>query len=232
MKASEAVLLDSQLANLKAIQARRAHNKIDSYYPAEGPLRRELYSKHLSFFSAGKEHRERAFIAANRVGKTEGVGGYEVACHMTGRYPEWWEGKRFEEPVRVWACGDTAKSVRNILQVKMLGPIRTMGTGMIPGDELVHTVKKIGVPDAIELAYVRHRSGKTSMMTFMSYDQRREAFQGSDLDIIWLDEEPPMDIYAECLVRLMTTGGILLFTFTPLEGLTELVLSFLPGGRV
>jgi hypothetical protein len=59
-------------------------NRIDSYYPDEGPLRRELYPKHLEFFRAGVEHRERCFLAANRVGKTEGVGGYELTCHLTG----------------------------------------------------------------------------------------------------------------------------------------------------
>ncbi len=44
--------------------------------------------------------------------------------------------------------------------------------------------------------------------------------------------QPPMDIYAECLLRTMTTNGLLILTFTPLQGLTELVLSFLPGGRL
>jgi hypothetical protein len=56
---------------------RASENRIDSYYPDGGPLRRELYPKHLEFFRAGIEHRERCFLAANRVGKTEGVGGYE-----------------------------------------------------------------------------------------------------------------------------------------------------------
>ena len=58
---------------------RVSENRIDSYYPDDGPLRRELYPKHLEFFRAGIEHRERCFLAANRVGKTEGVGGYEHA---------------------------------------------------------------------------------------------------------------------------------------------------------
>ena len=54
--------------------------------------------------------------------------------------------------------------------------------------------------------------------------------------MIWLDEEPPSDIYAECLLRTTATagfgGGILMATFTPLQGLTELVETFLPGGTV
>ena len=56
----------------------RARNRIHRFYPDQGPLRRELYPKHLAFFAAGAEHRERLMMAANRVGKTEGVGAYEV----------------------------------------------------------------------------------------------------------------------------------------------------------
>jgi phage terminase large subunit-like protein len=71
-----------------------------------------------------------------------------------------------------------------------------------------------------------------SVLIFKSYDQRREAFQGTEQDVIWLDEEPPLGIYTECLLRTMTTGGHLLCTFTPLLGLSEVVLSFLPGGQL
>ena len=204
----------------------------DSYNVEQWPTTRELYPKHLSFFAAGKRHRERAFIAANKIGKTEGGGGYEITCHMTGRYPPWWSGKRFCHPVKVWACGDTSKSVREILQDKILGPMGNFGVGMIPADSIVHTVAKAGVADAVELVYIRHATGKNSVPTFKSYNQRREAFQGTDMDVIWLDEEPPMDIYSECLMRTMVTGGLVMLTFTPLLGLTELVLSFLPGGKL
>jgi hypothetical protein len=63
---------------------RLAHNAIDRYYPEKGPLRRELYGKHMEFFWAGSIYRERCAICANRVGKTEGMGGYETALHLTG----------------------------------------------------------------------------------------------------------------------------------------------------
>jgi phage terminase large subunit-like protein len=231
------ILSDSSrfLEKLEAIQASRSFRKIDSYYPKTGPLRRELYPKQMDFFRAGIEHRERLLLAANRVGKTEGVGAYEITLHATGVYPEWWPGYRFDRPVKVWACGDTAKTVRDIIQEKTIGPKESSGTGMFPGHSIVHTVPKAGVPDAIEIAYLRHApTGKNSVINFKSYDQGRRSFQGTEQDIIWLDEEPPLDIYTECLLRTMDTGkgaGLLLCTFTPIQGLTELVLEFLPGGK-
>ena len=37
-----------------------------------------------------------------------------------------------------------------------------------------------------------------------------------------------MDVYGECLVRTMTTDGIVMLTFTPLAGMSDVVISFLP----
>src|SRR6267142_7227349 len=85
------------LALLKKREQIVNHNRIDTFYPEAGPLRRELYPRHLEFFAAGAMHRERMFLAANRVGKTEGVGAYETTLHLTGRYPAWWQGRRFDK---------------------------------------------------------------------------------------------------------------------------------------
>lgn len=201
-------------------------------YPDEGPLRRELYAKHLHFFREGAAQRERLFMAANRVGKTEGAGGYEVACHLTGVYPHWWEGRRFDKPVKIWAAGDTSQTVRDILQFKLLGEITSIGTGLILGEAIVDTKRRAGnVPDLIETVRVKHVSGGVSVLVFKSYDQGREVFQGTEQDVIWLDEEPPMDVYVECLTRTMTCNGLVMLTFTPLRGISEVVLSFLPDGR-
>jgi len=211
-------------------------HRLLSYYPETGPLRRDLYPRHMEFFRFGATERERLFMAANRVGKTEGAGGYEMALHLTGEYPEWWEGRRFAEPVKAWACGDTSQTVRDIVQFKLLGPINALGTGLIPGDSIIDTKRRAGsVPDLIETVRIKHKSGGTSVLTFKSYDQGREAFQGTEQNVVWLDEEPPADVYSECLLRTMPTatftGGIVMLTFTPLRGISDVVLSFLPDGR-
>ena len=71
---------------------------------------RRKYPKHMEFLGAGKEWRERCAMMANRVGKTFGLGGYEMSCHLTGLYPDWWDeigGRRFYTPISAWAAGDT-----------------------------------------------------------------------------------------------------------------------------
>jgi phage terminase large subunit-like protein len=218
---------------------RRAQRRRQRYFPDTGPLRRALYPKHREFFAAGRTHRTRLLCAANRVGKTEGAGGFELSYHLTGDYPAWWEGRRFAHPVRTWAAGDTAKTTRDILQLKLLGEPGAFGTGLIPGEALVETKPKAGLPDAVEIVRVRHASGGTSTLLFKSYDQKREAFQGTEQDVILLDEEPPLAIYTECLLRttpiegaVTPRDGLLMLTFTPLLGMSDTVLQFLPDGAM
>jgi phage terminase large subunit-like protein len=217
---------------------RKKERKLYFYYPDSGPLRRELYKKHLAFFKAGPNFRERLFLAANRIGKTEGAGGYEMVLHLTGDYPEWWEGKRFKKPISAWAAGDTSQTVRDILQHKLLGSLNDIGTGLIPKDAIHSFSRKTGTAQAVDTIYVKHKSGGISELTLKSYDQKREAFQGTKKDVIWLDEEPPLDVYTECLLRTMDTSGkgsadgMIMLTFTPLRGMSEVVMSFLPGGQI
>lgn len=196
---------------------------------------RHKYGKHLEFFRVGAEYRERCLMAANRVGKTYGGGGYETACHLTGLYPAWWEGRRFDAPVRWWAAGKTNETTRDIVQTTLLGdiafagPRKTVsGTGMVPGDLIGGITWKQGVADLVDTIKVKHVSGKWSVLGLKSYQQGRGSFEGTAQHGIWLDEEPPLDVYGECLIRTATTNGIIMLTFTPLEGLSDTVLQFQP----
>lgn len=224
--------LDITYGDVMAARAelkRRAGRKLWTYYPDEGPLRRELYPKHLAFFEAGAVHRERAAMAANRVGKSEGIGAYEVTLHLTGRYPDWWKGRRFDRPVNFLCGGDTGTTTRDIIVAKLLGPKEDRGTGMIPREDLGAIAPYNGIPGHVDYAKVKHvPTGGWSTVQFRSYDQGREAWQGTERDGGWCDEEPPEEIYTELLLRTMTTKGIIIATFTPLRGLTNVALSFLP----
>lgn len=226
------------LALLEEQELRRSRNKIQSFYPDEGPLRRELYPRHMEFFRAGAQYRERCFLAANRIGKSEGAGGYETTLHLTGKYPYWWEGRRFSKPVRAVAAGKSNETTRDIIQAKLFGGIQRAGgrefdgTGLVPHAAIGPCTWKQGVSDLADTVRVKHASGGWSTLALKSYQQGRGSFEGTEREVIWLDEEPPMDIYGECLIRTATTGGIVYTTFTPLDGMTQMALSFLPGGRI
>lgn len=210
---------------LDELDRRRRTRLIETMFPDRGPLRRELYPRHLQFFLSGALNDERVFMAGNRVGKTVAAG-TELTYHLTGQYPDWWEGRRFKHAVRALASGDTHDTTRDIIQDKMLGGTTDeslYGTGLIPGDLIVSWTKRMGVPGAVEKITVKHVSGENSELWLRSYVQGRKIFQGFELDIFWPDEECPEDVYEEGQVRLLTTGGISMLTFTPLNGLTPLV---------
>lgn len=236
---SEQVELIEHLSWLEKYKSQR---RFYSYFPDQDTTdefgktiyRRDKYPKHIEFFSAGKDYRERCFLAANRIGKTV-AGAYEVTCHLTGLYPDWWSGRRFKSPTRIWAAGKTNETTRDILQSTLLGEIEFnnarkgfAGTGVIPGDLVGDATWKQGVADLADTVKIKHVSGKWSTLGLKSYQQGRGSFEGTAQHGIWLDEEPPIEIYGECLTRTATTGGIVMITFTPLEGLSETVMQFLP----
>ena len=211
---------------LEVLAADKKYNVFRDTFPVEGDLSIHNYKKHKEFFKAGKDHRERAFIAANRVGKSIAAC-YEIVCHTTGLYPDWWEGRKYTRPVKFWLGGDTASTCRDILQNKLLGNVGDFGSGMIPKECICDTRPRRNVPDAVEVIRIKHKSGGVSELTLKTYDQGREVWQGTECDGIFLDEECPMDIYGEAIIRTMTTGGFTVLTFTPLSGLTDVVLYFL-----
>jgi phage terminase large subunit-like protein len=223
------LLLDPRV--LAAERGRRARRRIDTYFPDSGALRRELYVKHLEFFRAGRLHRERLFMAGNRVGKSD-TGCYEDVLHLTGAYPVWWEGRRFETPIEAWVAGETNATTRDILQLKLLGRWGEFGTGLIPADAIVDHSSKRGLPDAVDSLYLKHASGGVSMLGFKAYSEGRGNFQGTAKHLIHFDEEPSMEVYAEALMRTMIVpgtdlGGLMLVTFTPLLGWTDVVTAYL-----
>lgn len=217
---------------LEARQERKDRRRFFEFFPDEGPFRRELYRKQIAFFSASREHAESLLMGGNRSGKTVS-GAYAMTCHLTGRYPPWWDGKRFDGPIDAWAAGTTNETTRDIVQKELFGPPDRIGTGMIPGDDILGKPRfRQNSNFSIDYASVRHVSGGTSTIGLKSYEQRRKAFEGTARHVVWLDEEPPADIYSECLLRTATVDGIIFITFTPLEGATEVVRSFIEGATL
>jgi phage terminase large subunit-like protein len=183
------------------------------------------YPKQRFFHELGASKRERTLFAGNQLGKTLAAGN-EGACHATGIYPEDWKGKRFSKPTRAWAAGVTGESTRDNPQRILLGPVGSSGTGTIPKSHIIKMSSARGVPDAVETVLVKHVSGGTSQITFKAYADGREKWQGESLDWVWFDEEPPLEIYTEGLTRTNATKGVVFCTFTPLLGMSDVVMRF------
>lgn len=192
-------------------------------------LQYEPYGYQTKFHTEGQDCAQRILMAANRVGKTY-CGAAETAYHLTGDYPEWWEGRKFNRPVRAWAAGESNDTTRDIIQKELFGnpqdPTRK-GTGAIPLKNIIETIRKPGVPNAYSAALVKHKAGGNSQISFKAYEQGFEKFMGESVDVIWLDEEPKQEIFSQCITRTADTGGIVYMTFTPERGMTSVVSAFM-----
>lgn len=227
MQNSPTTTLPASLRNLPPKQAllrllqeqkrRQDRNKLSRYKP---------YPKQIEFHNAGATKRERLFRAGNQLGKTWSSA-YETAYHMTGMYPDWWQGKKWSRGVTGWALGESMESTRDTMQRLIMGRPGEWGTGTIPQDRIIDVKRAQGIADSIDCVYVRHISGGVSRVYFKSYEKGRSKLQGETLDFAALDEEPPQDIYTEVLTRTNATKGIVWITFTPLLGMSEVVRRFL-----
>lgn len=213
-------LLEQALSSAEKANREERRNRLPRYRP---------YPKQKEFHDAGALHKERLLMAGNQLGKTLS-GSMEMAMHLTGRYPDWWAGKRFAQAGRYWVTGETRLSTRDTVQKVLVGePAREeeWGTGAIPGDAILKTFRAAGVANALDSLSVAHVAGGASTLLFKSYEQGRAKWQGDTLNGVWFDEEPPIDIYIEGLTRTIATGGMVMMTFTPLKGMSEVVRMFL-----
>lgn len=180
------------------------------------------------FFKTGNAAR-RGILAANRIGKTVSTC-YETAMHLTGRYPEWWEGRRFTKPVTAFVAGEGWEQVARVLQDELIGTkdikIRLqVGTGAIPKDCIIQDTMRCDGANVIGVE-IRHQSQQNSYLLFGNYTQEVRNLQGFKLDFVVFDEQPPDDVFSELVTRTATTQGQVLCSFTPLKGLNGLVSKF------
>ena len=116
-----------------------------------------------------------------------------------------------------WVVSLSTQVQRDVAQSKILNYLNP--------DWIVDVVMLSGRKDnfangVIDYILVKNVFGTVSKIGFKSCDQGREKFQGTSLDQVWFDEEPPYDIYSECRMRVLDTDGDIFATMTPLKGMT------------
>ena len=205
---------------LRELRKRERYNKLDYYDP---------YPYQRNFHDTGSSCNQRLLMAANRIGKSY-CGAAEMSFHLTGLYPKWWKGRIYRQPITGWAGGVSNETTRDIVQAELLGSPddpEAFGSGAIPRSKIIKTERKPGVPNAKSMALIRHVSGGNSSLFFKAYEMGQEKWQGRSVDCVWLDEEPSRDIYSQAVTRTLDRRGMVYMTFTPEQGMTETVASFI-----
>ena len=180
------------------------------------------------FFETGSSER-RGILAANRIGKTVSTC-FETAMHLTGIYPDWWTGFRYNGAITAMVAGEGWSQVALVLQNELLGTqdvkiTENLGTGAIPRDCIIADTMRNDGANCIGVE-IRHVSGSNSYLLFANYTQEVRQLQGFKLNLAVFDEQPPDDFFSEIVTRTATTQGKVLCSFTPLKGLNGLVSKF------
>lgn len=213
--------------------------KRDSYKRINKAEFFEPYKFQKEFYAASADYRFRLLLCGNRVGKTVSEA-YEFAYHVTGKYPSWWEGKRFSSPLLAWAVGNTSDSTRKVLQKELLGTSNAkmrdeIGTGTIPrsaidfGKGLITDGERI---KGLKVKYYNKRgewTGQYSQIEFYSVGQGQASMMGANVNYIWMDEFAEHDaaeVYNQLVTRTGTTKGHVVMTGTPELGMNEIIEMF------
>lgn len=184
---------------------RRNSDKLSGYNTGD-----KVHLKQMQFHKCSK--RNRWVFGGNRSGKTE-CGAVEAVWMARGIHPY----RKNKSNVFGWIVSVSYEVQRDVAQRKVLhylNPDWINDIIMISGSK--------SSPDSgiIDTIIIDNIFGGKSRIGFKSADQGRDKFQGTSLDFVWFDEEPPKDIYDECIMRVLDKKGDIFGTMTPLKGLT------------
>ena len=193
---------------------------------------KSFYNWQFEFVKATSEHHECCLCAANQIGKTY-LGTAIDAVHLLGEYPEDWDGHIFDFAPSCWGLGYSMEKTRDLLQTGLFGEYgeRGFSGGLVPKDRIEGWESATGTPNAMRTVRVKHKLG-TSFIQFWSYSQGQHAIMGDVVDWVHIDEEPKdQNIRPQVVTRTINgdkgKGGRIIYTFTPENGRTDLVIKFM-----
>ncbi len=189
----------------KIQEERKQKNKLLTYNTGE-----KKHLKQIAFHECDKKNRW--VFGGNRSGKTE-CGAVETIYMARGNHPY----RHIDKATTGWVVSLSTQVQRDVAQSKILNYLNP--------DWIEDVVMLSGRKDSIsngiiDYILIKNVFGTTSKIGFKSCDQGREKFQGTSLDYVWFDEEPPYEIYQECRMRVLDKNGDIFATMTPLKGMT------------
>ena len=166
--------------------------------------------KQLAFHMCNKKNRW--VFGGNRSGTTE-CGAVETVWLARGIHPY----RQNKKNVQIWVVSLSTQVQRDVAQEKVLS---YLSKSWIKEIVMLSGRKDSPQNGVIDYITIKNIFGGESKIGFKSCDQGRDKFQGTSLDYVWFDEEPPEDIYKECRMRVLDRCGEIYGTMTPLKGLT------------
>lgn len=158
-------------------------------------------------------------LGGNRSGKTEMGSFIAVAWALGKEYfrdePAWEYVQHLpipDKPNNIWVVGLDFPTLRDVIWREKLR-FGKNHPPLVPKDGAI--VTKCSDSDY----QIFFANG--SVITGKSADSGREKFQGASVDLVWIDEEPEVEIFDECYQRTVDCKGKILITLTPLTDIAS-----------
>ena len=177
-------------------------------------LQNNTHTKQMVFHADTASNRW--IFGGNRTGKTQ-CGAMEAVLWALCIHPH----RNLRNATEGWVVSLSTRFGRDVAQRKILKYLNDKSKDNKVIKEVVMLKGSKDYPErgVIDYMLIKNQFGTDSKISFKSCDQGREKFQGEGLDWVWFDEEPPEDIYEECLLRTLDKAGSAIWgTMTPLKG--------------
>lgn len=200
------------LAVLKVMEDKRRENHFIRYfqpYPKQSEILKEFTDDKKIF----------GILGGNRSGKTELGAVISLAWALGKEYFRDDPAYEFVKdlpipptPNNVWIVGLDFPTVKDVIWYEKLKQGRNHPP-FLPKDSSI--VRKSNDGDF----QIFFENG--SIITCKSAEAGREKFQGASVDLVWIDEEPEVEVYDECYQRTVDCAGKILLTLTPLTDIAS-----------
>lgn len=201
-----------RLAALLALEKQRKEANFVKYWsatPAQEPV----------FPSFTQEKKIFGILGGNRSGKTE-LGAFISVAWALGK--DYFIGEPAEKwvnllpipkpPVTVWVVGLDFPTLRDVIWGEKLR-FGKNHSPLVPKDSSIVTRTN-------DNEFLIHFANGSKIIG-KSAESGREKFQSASVDLVWIDEEPEVEIFDECYQRTADCAGKILLTLTPLTDIAS-----------
>lgn len=184
---------------LREIERKRNADPLAFYFPHHQQQVFHAFTSKTKLFSGG-----------NQSGKTTAGLADDViqACDRESLPEHLRAYKKFEAPFLCRIMAESFPVLETTLIVKL--------QELLPKDQLLGRSWKTAYEKDLRVLHFKNGS----RFFFQTYEMDVAKMGGATLDRVHFDEEPSLAIFNECRMRVAVRGGDLLFTQTPVQGLT------------
>lgn len=153
--------------------------------------------------------RYRVMRAGNKGGKTARLG-RDLVAMCKGKCEEFGINFPHKPPLKIWYCGRD----RNVLSDEPLHSIKSF----LKGEGIDHRTVYTG--QLVNMMYIWDDEGNQSEVRFKPYNGDIGIFESANVHAVFMDEEPPRDIFSAIKPKIAIMPGYVFIAMTPDRGMT------------